>query len=102
MRAEQIANECVSATKTGRISARAKDVALVAITVYSEEGSLAQYRERIKAEVRRRNPGLGPVFFFFVLPLLANLISHWIIKWLSKENAGEIRRLKTQAFDALG
>lgn len=101
MRAEEIANECIESTKTRRISARSKDVALVAITVYSEEGTLSQYRDRIKAEFKRRNPGMGPVFLFFVLPLLANLISHFILKWLSQENAGTIRRLKTQAFDAL-
>ena len=102
MLAQEVADECIKATKTGRLSARAKDVALVAVLVYSEKGTMSDYRHRIKAEFVRRNPEMGSVFLFFVLPLLANLISHWILKWISNRNAGEIRRLKMQAFDALG
>jgi hypothetical protein len=102
MHAKEVANECIRETKTGKLSARAKDVALVAITCYSEQGTLSEYRDRIKTEFKRRNPGMSPVFLFFVLPLLANLISHFIIKWISRRNAGEIQRLKMEAFDALG
>jgi hypothetical protein len=77
-------------------------VALVAIVVWDEEASLQEYRSRIRAEYRRRNPECGSVFLLFVLPILANLISHWILKWISKRNAGEIRRLKNEAFNTLG
>jgi hypothetical protein len=77
-------------------------VALVAIVVWDEEASLAEYRSRIRTEYRRLNPGCGSVFLLFVLPILANLISHWILKWISKRNAGEILRLKNEAFNTLG
>jgi hypothetical protein len=77
-------------------------VALVAIVVLDEEASLQEYRSRIRAEYRRRNPECGSVFLLFVLPILANLISHWILKWISKRNAGEILRLKNEAFTTLG
>ena len=102
MRAQEVADEAVRRTKTGRLSARATDVALVAIVVWDEEASLQEYRSRIRAEYRRRNPECGSVFLLFVLPILANLISHWILKWISKRNAGEIRRLKNEAFNTLG
>jgi hypothetical protein len=77
-------------------------VALVAIVVWDEEASLAEYRSRIRTEYRRRNPEAGSVFLLFVLPILANLISHWILKWISKRNAGEILRLKNEACNTLG
>jgi len=102
MRAQEVADECVRYTKAGRLSDRATDVALVAIVVWDEEASLAEYRSRIRTEYRRRNPECGSVFLLLVLPLLANLISHWIIKWISKRSDGEIRDLKNEAFLTLG
>lgn len=101
MRAQEVADEAVRFTRTGSLSERATDVALVAILVWDEKASLAQYRSRIRAEYRRRNPDCGSVFLLFVLPIIANLISHWILKWISKKDAGEILTLKTEAFDTL-
>ncbi len=102
VRAQEVADEAVRYTKTGRLSARATDVALVAIVVWDEAASLAEYRSRIRTEYRRLNPECGSVFLLFVLPIIANLISHWILKWISKRNAGEIRRLKSEASSSLG
>ena len=102
VRAQEVADEAVRYTKTGRLSSRATDVALVAIVVWDETASLTEYRSRIRTEYRKRNPECGSVFLLLVLPLLANLISHWIIKWISKRNAGEIRRLKSEASSSLG
>ena len=100
--AKEVADEAVRYTKTGRLSARATDVALVAIVVWDEKASLAEYRSRIRTEYRKRNPECGSVFLLFVLPLLANLISHWIIKWISRKSAGEIQDLKSEACATLG
>lgn len=102
MRAQEVADEAVRYTKTGRLSGRAADVALVAIVVWDEKASLQEYRSRIRTEYRKRNPGCGSVFLLFVLPIIANLISHWIIKWISKRNDGEIQRLKSEAVATLG
>ena len=102
MRAQEVADEAVRYTKTGRLSSRAADVALVAILVWDEAASLQEYRSRIRTEYRRRNPEAGSVFLLFVLPIIANLISHWILKWISRKDAGEIRRLKSEACATLG
>ena len=102
MRAQEVADEAVRYTRTGRLSIRAKDVALVAIVVWDEAASLAEYRSRIRTEYRRLNPECGSVFLLFVLPIIANLISHWILKWIAKRNDGEIRRLKSEACATLG
>lgn len=102
MRAKEVADEAVQFTKTGRLSERATDVALVAIAVYDEEASLAEYRSRIRTEYRRRNPECGSVFLLLVLPIIANLISHWILKWISRKSAGEIADLRNEAYLTLG
>jgi len=102
VRAQEVADEAVRYTKTGRLSSRATDVALVALLVWDEEATLQEYRSRIRTEYRRRNPECGSVFLLFVLPIIANLISHWILKWISRKDAGEILRLKNEAFNTLG
>ena len=102
MRAQEVADEAVRYTKTGRLSSRAADVALVAIVVWDEKASLQEYRSRIRTEYRRRNPEAGSVFLLFVLPIVANLISHWILKWISKRSDGEIQDLKSEACATLG
>ena len=102
MRAAEVADEAVRYTKTGRLSSRAADVALVAIATWDEKASLAEYRHRIRTEYRRRNPECGSVFLLFVLPIIANLISHWIIQWISRKSDGEIRDLRNEARLSLG
>lgn len=99
--AKQVADACITDTRTGRLSARARDVALVAICEWDEALSLRDYRQRIRDSYARQNPECTSVFLFFVLPILANLISHWIIKWISNRTACEIQRLKMEASQSL-
>lgn len=102
MRAQEVAEEAVRYTNTGRLSVRATDVALVAILVWDKGASLQQYRSRIREEYIRRNPECSSLFLLFVLPIIANLISHWIVKWISKKDAGQITDLREQACRTLG
>lgn len=100
--ASKVAAECVRRTRANRISSHARQVALIAIMLAPEgEVDLPAYRRAIKEEVARRGE-YGSIFLIIVLPLLINLISAWIIKWLNNRSHGlNLRRLKTEAFDAL-
>lgn len=98
---KEVADECIAYTKTARLSARAGEVALVAIATYAPELPLEEYRAAIKREYRKRNPECGSVFLLFVLPILANLISHWLIKWFSHKSDSEIRRMTMDAATSL-
>lgn len=100
LEAEQIAERCVRATKTHRLSHRAKDVALVAIMLLPEEEE-GSYRQSVIREYRRLNPQCNPFFIYFVLPVLANLISSWMIRWIFRRKRG-VSRLRAEAFDLLG
>lgn len=100
--ASKVAAECVRRTRANRISSNARNVALIAILLAPEgEITQAEYRRQITAEYKRRYE-CGSVFLIIVLPLLVNLISAWIIRWLNNRSPGlNLRRLKTEAFDAL-
>lgn len=100
--ASKVAAECVRRTRANRISSHARKVALIAIMLAPEgEVDLPAYRQQIKEEVARRDQ-YGSVFLIIVLPILVNLISAWIVRWLNNRHHGlNLRRLKTEAFDAL-
>lgn len=98
--ADQVAERAIRATKTNRLSRRAKDVALVAILLLPEEEDGA-YPHRVVQEYRKRNPKLNPFFIAFVLPILASLISHWLERWILKRPTG-VRKLRAEAFDLIG
>jgi hypothetical protein len=97
--AEAIAERCVRATRTERLSRRARDVALVAVML-APEGEDSTYAHRVIEEYRRRNPQLNPFFVAFVLPILASLIARWIERWILNRRHG-ISRLRAEAFDAI-
>lgn len=98
--AEQIAERCIRATKTYRLSHRAKDVAMVAILLAPDDED-STYPHRVIEEYRRRNPKLNPFFVYFLLPIIASLVAHWIERWILRRPHG-IRRLRAEAFDAIG
>lgn len=102
MHAKEVADACVKHTKTGRLSARARDVALVAICEYDPSLSVSDFRQRIRESYEAQNPECGSIFLLFVLPLIANLVARWIWKWISNKDDGEIQRLKSQARSSLG
>lgn len=100
--ASKVAAECVRRTRANRISKHARNVALIAIMLAPEgEVDEKEFRKRIKDEYARRYE-CGSVFLVFILPLLIQLISAWILRWLNNRHHGlNLRRLKTEAFDAL-
>lgn len=101
MQAKEVADDCVRKTRTGRLSARARDVALVAICEYDPALNVAGFSKRIRESYEAQNPECGSVFLLFVLPIIANLVARWIWNWISHRDAGEIARLKMEAFHSL-
>jgi hypothetical protein len=100
--ASKVAAECVRRTRANRISSHARKVALIAIMLSPDgEVDAPAFRKQIREEYARRYE-CGSVFLVIVLPILINLISAWIIRWLSNRSHDlNLRRLRTEAFDAL-
>lgn len=101
MHAKEVADDCIRQTRTRKLSARARDVALVAICEYDPSFSVQDFRKRIRESYEAQNPECGSVFLLFVLPIIANLVARWIWNWISHKDAGEIQRLKMEAFHTL-
>lgn len=99
MMAEQIADLCVSETKTHKMSAHAKEVALVAIACANPD--LKAWRRQIKTNYKVRHPECGSIFLVFILPLIISLVSNWLAKWIFKESPTGFALLKAEALNAL-
>jgi hypothetical protein len=96
--AQQVADECVRQTKTNRIHNRAVQVALVAIMLAPSGAVDAEtYRKAVSRECRKR---YGSLLLLIVLPILVNLITAWIMKWLNNRDF-PLATLQAQAKSAL-
>jgi hypothetical protein len=97
---DDIVARCLRETGAGRISDRARDVALVAIMV-TPDGALGtrEYRRRIKETYLRYSGEYNSFFLLVILPILISVISAWITRWLVGQTT--LRGLRTQAFDRL-
>jgi hypothetical protein len=97
---DEIVSRCLRETGAGRISDRARNVALVAILV-TPDGAIGtrEYKRRIKETYLRYSGEYNSFFLLVILPILISVISAWITKWLVGQTT--LRGLRTQAFDRL-
>ena len=96
---DEVMSECVQDSGAGRISGRAREVALVAVSVLPAGAiSMRDYRKRIKERYCETHE-CGSVFLVFVLPILISLVSNWIAKWILKHK--DITRIRQEACAAL-
>ena len=84
--ATELADQCVRQTKAEKISRHARKVALVALSILPDgEVDPREYRRAISKECRQR---YGSLFLVIVLPIIINLISDWIIRWINNRKPG--------------
>ena len=92
-------SECLQESGAWRVSGRARQVALVAISVLPDGAvSMQEYRRRVRQKYRE-NHECGSFFLVFVLPILISLVSNWIAKWSLTHK--DTTRLRTEAIEAL-
>lgn len=101
--ANQVAQWCLESTGTKKYGAKAERVALIAIMLLPDADlDLPAYKRQVRQECWRRKDQFGSIFLIFVLPIIVNVIAAWIAKWLVNRTQGSpIRRIRSQAFDAL-
>jgi hypothetical protein len=99
---DDIVARCLRETGADRVSPQAREVALVGILV-APDGSIGkrEFRRRIKETYLKQAPEYGSFFLLVILPILVSLISHWIARWMFDQERTTMRRLRSQAFDAL-
>lgn len=96
--ATDIARRCASATGARRFSKHGEEIALITMMLLKDPPQ-DNIQQMVKREFLRRNPTVGNPFVIFVLPLLVSLISHWIIKWISRRQ--DLSKLRVAAYEAL-
>lgn len=98
---DDVVDRCLQETGAGKVSAQARDVALVGILV-APDGAIGtrEYRRRIKETYLRYAPEYGSFFLLVILPIIVSLISHWLARWLFGQET-TIRKMRSQAFDRL-
>ena len=101
--AQRIAQLCGDETNVSRMSIYGSKVALVALMCCPNPPVVkSAYRKRVAKEFKKAHPECGSILLLILLPIIINLVTHWILKWISERTTGPtLAELRTQAFDAM-
>lgn len=99
MLAQQIAMRCAEETGAARMSRHSEEVALIAIATANPD--LRAWKKQIRSEFRARNKECGSILLVIILPIIINLISAWLAKWIFSEHPTSLDHLRMEATSAL-
>jgi hypothetical protein len=101
--AQRLAQLCADETHTACMSIYSGKVALVAIMCLPPPPVCRSlYRKRVAKEFRKSHADCGSILLMILLPIIVNLVTTWILKWISGRNTGApLAELRAQAFDAM-
>jgi hypothetical protein len=99
MLARQIAERCAQETGAGRMSKHSEEVALIAIAHANPD--MKAWRRTIRSEFRARHPEYGSVLLMILLPLIINLVSAWLARWIFNEHPTSLDHMRMEAISAL-
>ncbi len=99
MLAQQIALRCAEETGAARMSKHGEEVALIAIATANPDRR--EWKKQIRSEFRARHQECGSVLLLIVLPIIINLISAWLAKWIFSEHPTSLEHLRLEATSAL-
>jgi len=97
--ANQIAQRCADETGTARMSKHGEEVALIAIATANPD--MKAWRKEIRSTFRARHQECGSILLMILIPIIVNLISAWLAKWIFKEPPTSLEHLKLEAMSAL-
>ena len=95
MFADDVVKQCLHETGARGISKHSPELGYLGL-IYAQDRSM---RRKMRSAFIKAHPEVGSVFLIIILPILINLISNWIIKWIS--NRKDLPRIQGQAYDAL-
>jgi hypothetical protein len=99
MPARQVAARCAEETGAGRLSKYSEEVALIAIAHANPD--MKAWRQTIRSEFRARHPECGSVLLIILLPIIINLVSAWLARWIFSEHPTSLEHLRMEATSAL-
>lgn len=99
MLAQQIAHRCADETGTARMSKHSEEIALIAIA--TADPDRRTWKQRIRGEFRARHPECGSILLMILIPIIVNLISAWLARWIFNEHPTSLEHMRTEARSAL-
>jgi hypothetical protein len=99
MLAQQIAARCADETGTARMSQHAEEVALIALATVNPD--LGEWKKTVRGEFRSRHKEYGSILLLILIPVIVNLITAWLAKWIFNEHATNLEQLRLEANTAL-
>jgi hypothetical protein len=99
MLAQQIAQRCAEETGTARMSQHSEEVALIALATVNPD--LRAWKQTIRSEFRSRHKEYGSILLMILIPVIVNLITAWLAKWIFSEHATSLEHLRLEANTAL-
>ena len=99
MLAQQIAHQCAEETGAAHMSQHSEEVALIAIATANPDRRA--WKKEIRSTFRARHQECGSILLMIVLPIIINLISAWLAKWIFKEQPTSLEQMRMEATSAL-
>lgn len=99
MLAQQVAFRCAQETGAARLSRYGEEVALIALA--TADTNIPHWKRTIRQEFRSRHPECGSILLMILLPILINLVTAWLAKWIFSEHPTSLHHLMTEAASAL-
>ena len=99
MFATQVANRCITETGVVNMSTHSEEIALIAIATVNPD--LRAWKKQIRSEFRARHKEYGSILLLILLPIIVNLVSAWLAKWIFKERPESMEHLRREAIVAL-
>jgi hypothetical protein len=99
MFATQIANRCITETGAVNMSQHSEEIALIAIATVNPD--LRAWKKTVRGEFRSRHKEYGSILLMILIPLIVNLVTAWLAKWIFKEHATSLEHLRLEANTAL-
>ncbi len=99
MRAQQIAVRCAEETGASRMSTHGEEVALIAIATANKD--MRAWRKVIRTTFRERHQECGSILLMILIPIIVNLISAWLAKWIFTEPPTSLEEMRMEALSAL-
>ena len=99
MFAQQIAARCADETGVARMSTHGEEVALIAIATANPD--LRAWRKEIRSTFRARHKECGSILLMILIPIIVNLVSAWLAKWIFKEQPTSLEQMRMEAISAL-
>lgn len=75
------------------------EVALIAIA--NANTDMKAWRRTIRSEFRARHKECGSILLMILIPIIVNIVSAWLAKWIFKEHPTSLDHLRLEAITAL-